>query len=315
MTTRPGDLDEPACSANDLVTALCQVYLDGRPRTDLWPTTFRVGEVIADRYTVERVLARGGMGEVYEVFDRDDRCPRALKSVLSTAADSPSAIRNLHREALLARRVSNPHVCQMRSAGIDDKNPLDVTHFITMDLISGRCLSSRIEERALSRLDIQRIARQLIVALNATHKAGVLHRDVKSHNVIVSGEGAGLHSVLIDFGLARRMDGRHTMARSRACGSLGYMAPEQFSGSALTPSVDIYSFGIVLLEMLTGPLPSELRSRSQLRGNRAAHILPVIPSSVPAPLREIVAKCIRKDPEQRYASTEEVLAALDSGSD
>jgi serine/threonine protein kinase len=308
-------LSEPTDSAasSELVQAMCDAYVGhGRATRLHWPATFQPGDVVAGRYLVERFIARGGMGEVYAVFDRQTSRRVALKTVLSTEADSPEAGRMLEREGRLAGRVAHPNVCRVFGVGVDDQNPRDVTLFISLELLEGETLHSRLERQALAAGEAQQIARQLLGALAATHRAGVLHRDVKTHNVMVSGGADRLRAVLIDFGLARRMVGGYGVGCSGISGSIGYMAPEQLTEQRLTPRTDIFAFGVILFQVLTGRLPSELHSIACLRGVPAAPELKNFPDAVPVPLRELVIRCTRTDPAERFSSAEELLTALDA---
>lgn len=288
----------------------------------LWMATFAPGQVIAARYRIEGFLGRGGMGEVYSAHDRVLGERVALKTVLSTASDNPNAVRRLMSEARLARRVSHRNVCRVHDVGVhEDAGRIDEKLlFMTMELIEGQRLSQLLRAGPLTLANILDIAGQILQGLGAAHAAGVLHRDLKSDNVMVTGEEAQRRVAITDFGLSRSLDGRGravgTGAEKRV-GSLAYMAPEQLAGGELGPATDLFGFGVVLFEMVSGALPF-LPERDGATGalRRAPRAVP--PSSVkpgvPRSLDDIVLRCLSEKPEHRFASTGDVLAALGAAS-
>jgi serine/threonine protein kinase len=276
---------------------------DGTPVAD-WNTTFRRGSVIGGRYFIERFIARGGMGEVYEAFDRDLLERVALKTVTSTACDSHSAVRRLKGEVQLARRVSHPNVCRIYDLGTHALDDGVQVHFLTMEFVEGETLGQRIRRAgALPLQEARDIARQLLLGLRAAHGAGILHRDFKSDNVMLRAEADGTTTpVILDFGLARPFDDR-TQAPSgssqHVVGTFGYIAPEHLQGDSLTIASDLYSFGVVCFEMLTGelPLPNQ--------GERA--------KAIDTSLSALVDGCLQRSPSRRFESTEAALASLEAG--
>lgn len=288
-----------------------------------WVRTFQPGTLVARRYLIQHFIARGGMGEVYEAFDREMQQPVALKTVTSTAGDNPRAVRRLKAEVQHARRVSHPNVCRIHDLGTHLVQPSGAqVHFLTMEFVEGETLGTRVRLAGALPLDeVRKVARELVLGLGAAHEAGILHRDFKSDNVILKSDAEGQSTaVILDFGLARALDNDPDQPASSSnptlVGTFGYIAPEQLEGKAHTPASDIYAFGVVLFEMLTGQLPFESGSspavnaldRLQKRAPAPSSINPSVPSAFDA----VVARCLRRLPEDRFQSAQEVLAALDA---
>jgi serine/threonine protein kinase len=253
------------------------------------------------------------MGEVYVAFDQMLRQRVAIKTVLSTRSDDPRAIRRLCREVRLARRVRHPNVCRVHDIGIHDADPRDIVYFMTMDFIDGVSLRKRAEGQALALEDAVQLALQLLSGIEAMHAVGVLHRDLKSDNVMLSGSNDAPRAVLIDFGLSRSLGPSGRVAGAPMSGSMGYMAPEQVDGKDLSPATDIFAFGVVLFELLTGALPFELRGPQPFGATK--HWSAAAPSAfraeVPKALDEVVARCLRHAPAERYPDAASVAHALD----
>lgn len=304
---------------NEAVRALATFRPDGEPREELaWSTTFRPGMLVG-RYLIRRFIARGGMGEVYEAFDQELQERVALKTVTSTASDDPGAVRRLKAEVQLARRVSHPNVCRIYDFGIHRASGLAPIAFLTMEFVEGETLGLRLRRAgALAVAEANRLARALLRGLDAAHSAGVLHRDFKADNVILRGEGERAEPLILDFGLARGVD--HLSPQSSGSGrglvgTLAYMAPEQLEGRAFTTASDIYSFGLVWFEMLTGELPFKGRSSPALTTlERLTKPVPA-PSTrnpcVSAELDAVVLACLRRQSGDRLQTAGEVLARLE----
>lgn len=288
-----------------------------------WNTMFRPGMLVGKRYLIRQFIARGGMGEVYEAFDRELQERVALKTVNSTASDSPRATHLLKGEVQTARRVSHPNVCRIYDFGthVMSKTGVQIS-FLTMEFVEGETLGQRIRlAGALPVPEAQKIARQLLHGLSAAHDAHVLHRDFKSDNVMLRGEADDESWPLImDFGLARAFDreSKHgsSSSNSMLVGTLSNIAPEQLEGKLHSKASDVYAFGVVWFEMLTGELPFESSSSPAVavleRVKRAAPA----PSSrnplVPRNLDALVLGCLQRSPKERYRTAGEVLAALDA---
>ena len=263
------------------------------------------GELLAGRWELRRPLGSGGSGLVFAAWDRELKSEVALKVVRPDRLSAP-ALARLRREVLVARAVANPHLVRVFDLGEDAGRP-----FLTMELVPGGSLRERMR-RALSLEDVLRIAMEVLEGLAALHAAGIVHRDVKPGNVLLGPAG---EVRIIDFGLARSLDREETRLTetASALGTADYMAPEQALGRELDPRSDLYSFGILLFEMLTGRLPWEAESSfgsvlARLR-EKPPDVRKLRPST-PRWLAEVVGRLLERRPEDRYASAKEVLADL-----
>ncbi|MBZ0233227.1 MAG: serine/threonine protein kinase [Deltaproteobacteria bacterium] len=218
------------------------------------------GTIVAERWTIVRFLARGGMGAVYEAHDRLLDGPVALKTLRSGMAHE-----RFVREIQLARKVSHPNVCRIHDAGRHGG-----LSFLTMELLAGEPLSARLERGPMSVVEARPILADLAAALDAAHAAGVIHRDFKPHNVMLVRRGGTLRAVVTDFGIARAADDTGDAALTadgELIGTPAYMAPEQVNGKPVTAATDVFSFGVVAYQMVTGALPF---TGQNARGGRGA---------------------------------------------
>ncbi|MEY2930760.1 MAG: hypothetical protein RL033_1509 [Pseudomonadota bacterium] len=288
----------------------------------IWMATFGPRQMIAARYRIERFLGRGGMGEVYAAFDTVLGEHVALKTVLSTTSDNPSAIKRLFSEARLARRINHPNICRVHDVGVhEEPGRIDERlHFLTMEFIEGRRLGQLLRSGPLDIELACNIAQQVLLGLVAAHQAGVLHRDVKSDNIMVSGSGRQQHISITDFGLAQALDEQGCAiggGRQERVGSLAYMAPEQILGQDLTAATDLFGFGVVLFEMLCGRLPFIIESGSarEMAQRRLSGHVPApcqLRAGIPDALEALVLRCLATDRALRFSSAAEVLAALNA---
>jgi serine/threonine protein kinase len=283
-------------------------------------TTFGAGQTISGRYEVERFVGRGGMGEVYLVFDRVLRERVALKTLLSTISDNPHAVKRLLSEARLARRISHPNVCRVHDVGLhEEPGRVDERlHFLTMEYIDGQRLGQLLRAAVLEIPVVLDISRQILAGLGAAHAAGVLHRDLKSDNIMVSGEGPARRTAITDFGLSRELGADGEVPRlggPERVGSVSYMAPEQIVGGPLSAATDLFAFGVVLYEMLCGLLPFVCEGTSRETAQRRLLQQPLPPSQlrpeVGAALDRLVLRCLMEKPEDRFPSAAEASAMLD----
>jgi serine/threonine protein kinase len=235
------------------------------------PAVFQTGDVVASRFRIIRYIAKGGMGELYEAEDLELHERVALKTILSGIADDERAIAMFKREVHLARQVTHPNVCRIydvfrhRSGDAGFRPGHDVV-FLTMELLHGETLAEKLRrDGRFAVADCLPILRQMAAGLGAAHRAGVVHRDFKSHNVMLvtpPPPEQELRVVVTDFGLAQRsaQDERTAMSFSLSdageiSGTPAYMAPEQVEGGPVTPATDVYALGVVLYEMVTGVWP------------------------------------------------------------
>jgi tetratricopeptide (TPR) repeat protein len=277
------------------------------------------GEVVANRYRIVSLIGRGGMGEVYEAVDQFLREKVAIKKLRSDLANNDTVARQFQKEIQLARKVTHDNICRVFEVGLHDSTDPSKSRalFFTMELLDGETLQSRIHrEGRLSRNEAFPIAVQMAEGLAAAHRAGVMHADFKSGNVMLVSSAAGERAVITDFGLARRSPSmvdpeatRPAVEQGQAAGTLAYMSPEQLAGAPITPASDIYSFGIVLFEMATGQLPFDSRHVIQSAMQRAStdtvSVRALVPDIDPRWERAIM-RCLQKNPQDRFASAEEL---------
>ena len=225
---------------------------------------FAKGDLVAERYRIVRLIGEGGMGEVYEAEDLLLRERVALKTVRHEVASDEKVIERFKREIQLARKVTHPNVCRIFDVGLHrlPGTRADLA-FLTMELLEGETLAARLTRAGrLSPAEAAPLAVQMAAALDAAHSAGIVHRDFKSANVMLVGDGSasglGLRAVVTDFGLARGKQAAtdpNITGDGGVVGSPSYMAPEQVEGKEVTGAADIYALGVVLYEMVTGRLP------------------------------------------------------------
>jgi serine/threonine protein kinase len=304
------ELEDQFSGADELSSALTpECLLEGAPPVLSRTPTFAAGEQLARRYRVERLLARGGMGEVFLAFDSVLEQHVALKTLPATQTDNQTAVARLLCEVKHALRVRHPNVCRVHDVAIHDENPRDVIYFMTMEFVAGESLRKYARKHTLPVKECVSLARQSLLALDAVHAAGLLHRDVKSDNLLVTTTPEPFVT-LIDFGLSRPLHADAGAACAALSGSLGYMAPEQLEGRELSPRTDLFSFGVVLFELLTGELPFQLEERRVKRHAWEAPAPSELRAEVPPELDAVVKRCLRKAPAERYGSAREVLTAL-----
>ena len=269
-------------------------------------------------YRVIRKLGEGGMGAVY--LAHDDRLDRrvALKVIGTLHSDNAVMRARLQREARAAAQLNHPNICAVYDVGeTSDGDP-----FIAMELIEGMSLRARLEQvaRPLDTREAIEIAEQVADALAEAHKRGVVHRDIKPDNIMLT---AGGRVKVVDFGLARiaenTTDDEHPTAvqltrEGTVMGTTHYMSPEQSSGVAdLDGRSDIFSLGVVLYRMLTGVVPFTGRNAAEVQHNLSVsepRPITSVNSSVPAELERITSKCLAKQRERRYQSAADLSVDL-----
>jgi serine/threonine protein kinase len=270
--------------------------------------TCRVGDLYGDHYRIAKLLGHGGMGRVYEVVDDRDYRTLALKVLLPALLNTPQAVERFKREIQMLAKMRHPAVPRVFDWGVCRGE-----YFFVTELVSGRNLHSLIRERGVCPLEeAVRFVATVADALNAAHELGIIHRDVKPHNIMVDEEGAVR---LLDFGLARGegLDLKTITASGMIVGTPEYMSPEQFDSHRVDRRSDIYSLGVVLFELLTGTTPFEGDSPMAV-GMHHKNDPPPAPRSLrpelPAWLERIVLRCLEKEPARRYDSAAELAADL-----
>jgi len=274
------------------------------------------GDVIADRYRITKLIGRGGMGEVYEARDLLLTEDVALKTLRGDLAGDESLLLRFQQEISIARKVTHPNVCRIFEVGIHRSGTTAPLLFFAMELLHGHTLADRIRRGRLTREEAFPIAVQLAEGLEAAHRAGIVHADFKSANVILVESAGGVRAVITDFGVAR-VDSSSTVVDDtrpvqdtiRVAGTLAYMSPEQLSGDRVTTASDIYSFGIVLFEMACGRRPfddADLVKSAMLRVSgppiSARAYVPTLDDRWDA----AITRCLQRDASRRFHSAGEL---------
>jgi serine/threonine-protein kinase len=269
----------------------------------------RVGTAFG-KYTVISLLGRGGMGEVYEAYDTERDRPVALKILTDEFSNDATFRKRFRRESRAAAILQEPHVIP-----IHDWGEIDGRLYIDMRLVRGQTLDELIAKAPLTPIRAVAIIGQVGAALDAAHAEGLMHRDIKPHNIIVTPAD---FAYLVDFGIAEnRADTRLTTAGT-PIGTLHYMAPERFTDQRATPAVDVYALTCVLYESLTGDSPF---SRDSLENLVAAHLAspPPRPSitnpRVPVTFDAVIARGMAKDPDDRYGTAGGLVRAAQRAAD
>jgi tetratricopeptide (TPR) repeat protein/tRNA A-37 threonylcarbamoyl transferase component Bud32 len=285
----------------------------GPPRKGTGPLD--LGAPFGTRYRILRELGAGGMGVVYQAWDAELGVAVALKVVRPEVSNDPGisqeVTRRFKRELLLARQVTHKNVVR-----IHDLGEIDGIKYITMPYIEGRDLAGVLRERGqLPAPEALRIGKQIAAGLVAAHDAGVVHRDLKPENIMIDADGQAL---IMDFGISRSATtGSATMTAAGAIvGTLEYMAPEQATGVAVDHRADIYALGLILHDMLAGrrriTTGSNALSEMMARMRQQPPPLRTIAQDVPEPLERIVTTCLQPIADQRYATSRELLNALEA---
>lgn len=268
---------------------------------------FVAGEIVADRYRIEGLLGRGGMGEVYRAEDLKIDSTVALKFLPSSLQQNATMLARFHNEVRLARQVSHPNVCRVHDIG-----EVDHQHFLTMEFVGGENLASLL--RRIGRLPGDKaveIARQICAGLAAAHDRGVLHRDLKPENVMLDGEG---RVRLMDFGLAAMHE--NVSVDDLRSGTPAYMAPEQLDGREITVRSDIYALGLILHEMFTGRAIFDAATFADLHRQRQTFTperASLTSADADPAVERVIRRCLEGDPEKRPASALAVAMALSGG--
>jgi tetratricopeptide (TPR) repeat protein/predicted Ser/Thr protein kinase len=270
------------------------------------------GDVLGGRYEILQMLGEGGMGAVYKAMDRELDRPVALKLIRPELAANPSILARFKQELLLAHQVTHKNVIR-----IYDLGDADGVKFISMEFVDGVDLRALIKERENEKKkftpeEAVQITEQICRALEATHAVGVIHRDLKPQNIMRDGSGRIL---LMDFGLARTVEGHGMTQTGALVGTMEYMSPEQALAKDLDQRSDLFTLGLILYELLTGKTPYSAESVvASLIKRTQERAIPVSDhdGTIPQPLSNIVSKCLERDPKLRYQNAAELLHDLDA---
>ena len=304
------EIARPMRPSQGLTFAVARAY-DERAR--MQSTT--IGKLLG-RYTIEQRLGQGGMGEVYRARDLRLRRTVAIKILKSHPAVHPAAWGHLLAEARAASSLNHPNICTIYEAGEEEGQA-----YIAMEYVPGEPLSVAVPPGGLSPELVARYGTQIASALEHAHRQGVIHRDIKTANIMLTPDG--LIKVL-DFGLAQQLEPEELTKTAVSqtslkelgafAGTLPYLAPEILRGKPATARTDIWALGVVLQEMATGKLPFQGETSFELSMAIMMESKVALPPEMPLPLRSIVGRCLEKDPARRYQSAAEVEEDLRNSS-
>lgn len=264
-------------------------------------------EVIAERYQLGRLLGRGGMGEVREGTDLRLGRRVAVKLLRADLAADAELSRRFEVEARAAAGLSHPNVVAVYDTGEDQGVP-----YIVMELLSGRTVGDEMDAGPLPAERVERVALQVLAALDAAHRAGVVHRDIKPRNLLLTSDSA---VKVGDFGIAKVAEGLGDVTvTGQVLGTPGYLAPERLAGQPATARSDLFSLGVVLYEALSGakPFPGSTpwEVAHALGSGRHRPLHEAVPG-LPPRLVQTVERAMSKDPEDRFATAADMARALE----
>jgi serine/threonine protein kinase len=258
------------------------------------------------RYRIMRKLGAGGMADVYLAEDQELGRRVAIKILNGRHANDDQFIERFRREAKNAAALNHPNI-----VSIYDRGEAEDTYYIAMEFLDGRTLKELIVSRGAAPVNVAiEYARQILSALRFAHRHGIVHRDIKPHNVLVDSEG---RVKVTDFGIARAGTSQMTETGS-IVGTAQYLSPEQARGGEVDQRSDLYSLGVVLYELLTGKTPFEGDTPVEIAMKHLSNA-PQPPSElredIPPPLDAVVLRALAKDPDDRYQSADEMEADLE----
>ncbi len=270
------------------------------------PQELSRGSIFAGRYEVIEQLGRGGMGKVYRVYDKKVEEEVALKLLRPEIAADEKTVARFRNELKFSRKIVHKNVCRMYDLS-EEKGAL----YITMEYVPGEDLKSLI--RRIGQFSLGKtvfIANQVCEGLAEAHKLGVVHRDLKPQNVMIDREG---NAHIMDFGIARSIKSEGITGTGMIVGTPHYMSPEQVEGKEVDQRSDIYSFGVILYEMLTGRLPFEgdtpiviaVKHKSE-RPPDPREFNPQLPEEI----SQVILRCLEKDRNKRFHSAERLYGEL-----
>jgi eukaryotic-like serine/threonine-protein kinase len=267
---------------------------------------------VAGRYRIERRLGAGGMSTVFRATDTVLERPVAVKLLAEHLADDEAFVARFRREALAAARLQHPNVVQVFDSGQDAETR---RHYIVMEYVDGPSCADLLRERKrLGVEDTVNIVRDACHGLDYAHRAGVVHRDVKPGNLLVAAETGA--TKLADFGIAKAAEQTRITQVGSVLGTAAYLSPEQAHGDEAGPASDTYSLGVCAYQFLTGRLPHEYASLTELALKQQQDaVVPITDyrPEVPRELDEAVRLSLERDPAARYASALEFARAIDAG--
>lgn len=307
--SKPGSKsDSPAVaeSSSETVTMDGAAAARARGAAANFVSYMQPGTLLGERYEILELLGQGGMGAVYKANDRELDRVVALKVVRPDMADQPNLLQRFKHELILARQIAHRNVIR-----IFDLGEAGGVKFISMEYVEGENLAVLLRKHGrFDPTDAARIMYQVFRALEAAHAEGVIHRDLKPHNVMRDSHGK---IVVMDFGLARSTDVSAVTRSGALVGTLEYMAPEQAQGQHVDERSDIYSAGLIFYQLLTGNMPfaSESAVASLIKRSQERVVPPIQRDpNVPKALSDIAVRCLEINPKDRYQNVQEAIRDL-----
>jgi eukaryotic-like serine/threonine-protein kinase len=314
------DANQQVTGSLDVPLAHLNGFLDDKS------ARFQPGELVLGRFRVVRPIGRGGMGEVYEAEDLQ-LGTIALKTIRHGIASSLDAFERFRQEVQLARRVSGPQVCRIHELYLlPASGKFEATAFLTMEYLDGTTLYEKIQtDGPLPWKEALNITLEICEGLRLIHEKGIIHRDLKTGNIMLCKQAGAARVVLMDFGLARDfsadtfknessspVEGPGKTLPQTIMGTPEYMAPEQFEGKPVSPATDIYALGIILYELVTGLHPYAADTPVAAAIRRAKHPIPAssIRPNIPRRCDRVIERCLEYEPEKRFQSAKEVIRTM-----
>jgi eukaryotic-like serine/threonine-protein kinase len=267
---------------------------------------------VAGRYRLDSRLGAGGMSTVFMALDTVLERPVAVKLLAEHLADDEAFVARFRREAVAAARLQHPNVVQVFDSGLDEPSG---RHYIVMEYVEGPSCADLIRDQGV--LDIEQavhIVRDACHGLDYAHRAGVVHRDVKPGNLLISKDTGA--AKLADFGIAKAAEQTRITQAGSVLGTAAYLSPEQATGAESTPASDIYSLGVCAYQFLSGRLPHEYGSLTELALKQQSDSVEPIRNhrpEVPEALDRAIRVCLVREPEARYASALDMAHAMEAG--
>jgi len=271
------------------------------------------GDIIAGRYRLEGRLGFGGMSTVHLAFDMRLERRVAVKLLAEHLADDPTFVSRFQREAQAAARLVHPNIVQIFDSGLDEHSG---RHFIVMEYIEGHSCAEILRDDGWVQVDeAVAIIEQACEGLHYAHRHGVVHRDVKPGNLLRAREG---EVKLADFGIAKATEQSSITQVGSVLGTAAYLAPEQARGEEAGPRADLYALGVVAYQLISGRLPYEATSLTELALKQQREEPPMLDTLVAAvgpELAEAIALALALDPRERYQTAREMGRAISDGAD
>jgi eukaryotic-like serine/threonine-protein kinase len=271
------------------------------------------GDIIAGRYRLEGRLGFGGMSTVHLAFDMRLERRVAAKLLAEHLADDPTFVSRFQREAQAAARLVHPNIVQIFDSGLDEQSG---RHFIVMEYIEGQSCAEILRDDGWVQVDeAVAIIEQACEGLHYAHRHGVVHRDVKPGNLLRAREG---EVKLADFGIAKATEQSSITQVGSVLGTAAYLAPEQARGEEAGPRADLYALGVVAYQLISGRLPYEATSLTELALKQQREEPPMLDTLVAAvgpELAEAIALALALDPRERYQTAREMGRAISDGAD